>query len=312
MKQIKKTVIFFSYTCNNRCVFCINYNKRKIAAPSYTDVKKDILNAKRRGSTYLELIGGEPTIDPNILGLILFAKRMKFETVMMATNGRMFAYKDFTEKILRVGLNSIIFSIHGHTATLHDSLTGVQGSFAQLNQGVKNVQKISKKLHLQVMLGTNTTIVRQNYKLLPRIGAYIKKIGLYNAEFIFVDPTYGGAHDDFRTLVPKISEIAPYAHACLDIGKKYKIQHWHIRYVPLCYFQNYLDQISELNEINVYSNVEHIAPDFYNSHALEGRKLVGRARPSKCKGCGLYAMCEGIWKEYLRHYGNSELIPRKA
>jgi len=310
-KQIKKTVIFAGYKCNNRCIFCINYDKREILSPSYSEVKKEMISARKRGSTYLELIGGEPTIRPDIISLIKFAKELNFDTIMIATNGRMLSYEDFARTILKAGLNSIVFSIHGHTAKLHNSLTQVPGSFEQINKGIQNVQKIIKELNLKVSLGTNTTIVKQNYKYLPQIGEYIRKSGLYNAEFIFVDPTYGGAYNDFDRIVPKISDIAPYAHKCLDIAKKYKIPHWDIRYVPLCYFQNYLDQISELHEIQVYSNTEQIAPDFYDSDTVGNRKKIGRLKPEKCRNCKLYNQCEGIWKEYLKHYGDKELKPIK-
>ena len=310
-KQINKTVIFAGYRCNNRCTFCINYDKRKIHYPSYLDVKKEILSAKKRGRTYLEIIGGEPTVRPDIISLIKYAKELNFDTIMIATNGRMLSYEDFARTILKAGLNSIIFSIHGHTAKLHDLLTQAPGSFEQLNKGVKNVQRIIKELNLKVSLGTNTTIVKQNYKYLPQIGEYIRNLGLYNAEFIFVDPSYGGAYNDFERIVPRISDVAPFVHKCLDIGKKYKIPHWHIRYVPLCHFQNYLDQISELQEIQNYSSVEHIAPDFYNPNVSENRKLIGRLKPERCQGCKLHNQCEGIWKEYLKHYGNKELKPVK-
>lgn len=309
--QIKKTVIFAGYHCNNRCTFCINYDKREIHSPSFSEVKKEIVSAKKRGSAYLEIIGGEPTARADIISLIKFAKELNFNTIMIATNGRMLSYEDFARTILKAGLNSLVFSIHGHTAKLHDSLTQVPGSFEQLNKGVQNVQKIIKELNLKVILGTNTTIVKQNYKYLPQIGEYIRNLGLYNAEFIFVDPSYGGAYNDFKGIVPKISDITPYIHKCLDIGKKYKIPHWHIRYVPLCYFQNYLDNISELQEIQNFSNIEQIAPDFYNPNASENRKTIGRSKPEKCLGCKLYVQCEGIWKEYLKHYGDGELNPVK-
>jgi len=309
-KQIKKTVIFAGYKCNNRCIFCINYDKREILSPSYSEVKKEMISARKRGSTYLELIGGEPTIRPDIISLIKFAKELNFDTIMIATNGRMLSYEDFARTILKAGLNSIVFSIHGHTAKLHNSLTQVPGSFEQINKGIQNVQKIIKELNLKVSLGTNTTIVKQNYKYLPRIGEYIRKSGLYNAEFIFVDPTYGGAYNDFDEIVPKILDIAPYAHKCLDIGKKYKIPHWHIRYVPLCYFKDYLHQISELVEVKTFTT-EHIAPDFYDSDVIENRKKIGRLKPEKCRNCKLYNQCEGIWKEYLKHYGDKELKPIK-
>ena len=307
-KKIKKTVIFAGYKCNNRCIFCINWDKENIPSKTTFQIKKIMAGAISRGSTYLEIIGGETTMRPDIIELISFAKDLGFKTIMMSTNGRMYSYKKFTEKILQAGLNSIVFSIHGHTAQLHDSLTQVNGSFEQLKKGIENVKKIKKKLNLKINLGSNTCIIKQNYKYLPQIGQYIHDLGIDNAEFIFVDPNYGAAFDFFNKLVPKISQIAPFVHKCLDIGKKNNAAHWHIRYVPLCYFVNYLDQVSELQEVETFKT-EHIAPDFYNPNAEKGRKCIGRAKTKQCKGCLLYNKCEGIWKEYLKHYGDKELHP---
>jgi len=300
-KKIKKTVIFTGYKCNNKCVFCINWDKTNIQGRTTYEIKQEMIGAKNRGSTYLEIIGGETTIRSDIIELISFAKSLGFKTIMMATNGRMYSYKEFAQKIIKAGLNSIVFSIHGHNAKLHDSLTQVKGSFEQLKKGIKNIREAGLE-----DIGSNTTIVKQNYKKLPEIGKLIYDLGIRNSEFIFVDPTYGAAYDNFNKLVPKISEVAPYIHKCLDIGKKYKIAHWHVRYVPLCYFTNYLDQVSELKEVKVFKT-EHIAPDFYNPNAERGRRDIGRSKTERCKGCLLYNKCEGIWKEYLKHYGDKEL-----
>ena len=305
-KKIKKTVIFAGYSCNNNCKFCINWDKRTIPDRSTLEIKREITMAKMRGSSYLEIIGGEPTIRKDILELISFAKGMGFKTVMMATNGRLYSYKDFAKKVLVAGLNSIVFSIHGHTANLHDSLTQAKGSFRQLTKGIKNIKQSAKELGLKINIGSNTCIIKQNYKYLPQIGQYIHNLGINNAEFIFVDPSYGAAFDFFDELVPKVSKVAPFVRKCLDIGKKNDAAHWHVRYVPLCYFTDYLDQISEIQEVETFKT-EHVAPDFYNPDAEKGRRCIGRAKTKRCEGCLLYNKCEGIWREYLKHYGDKEL-----
>lgn len=308
--MIKKTVIFAGYSCNNNCKFCINWDKRTIPDRSTLEIRREIAGAKKRGSTYLEIIGGEPTIRKDIVDLISFAKKIGFDTIMMATNGRVYAYEKFAKAVLAAGLNSVVFSIHGHTAKIHDSLTQVPGSFEQLNKGLANLKKIAQETKSKIDIGSNTCIVKQNYRYLPQIGDYIRGLEINNAEFIFVDPNHGAALQFFDKFVPRISEIAPYVHRCLSIGQKSTADHWHIRYVPLCYFQEYLDQISELQESKTFKT-EHIAPDFYNPDAEKGRRTIGRAKTKRCSGCKLFKSCEGIWKEYLKHYGDEELKPIK-
>jgi MoaA/NifB/PqqE/SkfB family radical SAM enzyme len=188
---------------------------------------------------------------------------------------------------------------------LHDSLTRVDGSFEQLVAGVKNILDIGIE-----RIASNTTIIKQNYKYLPEIGKFIYNLGIHIAEFIFVDSNQGGAHDDFKELVPKISQAALYMRKCLNFGRRENLEHWHVRYVPLCYFQGYEKQISELNEVEIFQT-SHFAPDFRNFDVENSRREIGRIKPEKCKGCLKYNICEGIWVEYYNHFGDRELEPIK-
>jgi len=301
--KIKKTVIIIGYQCNNRCRFCIDAHKRDLPNKTTVQIKKEMLEARQRGATYLELIGGETTIRPDALELINFAKNLGFQTIAMATNGRMLSYLEYARQMIRAGLTDIIFSIHGHEAKIHDYLTRAPGSFKELLKGMANFKKLGFK-----KIGSNTTIVKQNYRYLPQIGQFIKGQGIQNAEFIFVDPTSGGAYDNFEQLVPRVSQIAPYVKRCLEIGRRNNFPHWAIRYVPLCYFEDYLDQVSELKEVETFQT-EHLAPDFENFDVEGSRPKVGRLKTEKCKKCRLFDKCEGIWKEYFKHYGDNELRP---
>ena len=302
-KKIKKTVIICGYRCNNKCQFCLDSYKRSIPEKSTEQIMKEMIYARKKGSTYLELIGGEASIRSDIIELINLAKNLSFSTITMSTNGRVFSYFDFAQKMVKAGLNNLIFSIHGHNSKLHDFLTQVPGSFNQLMKGFFNMKKL---LGIN-RLGSNTIIIKQNYKFLPRIGKFIYNLGVKNSEFIFVDPTYGAAYNNFFKFVPRISQAAPYIRECLTVGRN-KSSHWTVRYVPLCYFKDYLDQISELQEVKVF-HTWHLAPDFVNPNVEKSRQEISRIKPDKCKNCRLYNQCEGIWKEYVKHYGDKELKP---
>ena len=302
-EKIKKTVIITGYRCNNLCPFCVDANKRNLIEKTTSEIISEMAEARRRGRTYLEIIGGEQTIRTDIVDIIKFAKKLGFEVITMATNGRMLSYRGFAREIIAAGLNQVIFSIHGHTQKLHDSLTQSEGSFKQLLQGLKNIKELGV-----TKIGSNTTIVKQNYRSLFEIGNFLYSLKIRNAEFIFVDPTRGGAYDYFNELVPRISEAAPFIRKCLEIGREKQVKHWHIRYVPLCHFLGYESQISELHEQNIFQT-EHLAPDFKNFSVEASRRQIGRIKPDKCRMCKKYALCEGIWVEYYKRYGDEELIP---
>ena len=313
--KIKKTVIFTTYRCNNNCRFCIQQDIRNKETRSTDQIKVEMLNARKRGSTYLELIGGEIAIRDDFIELVEFAKGLNFETIMIATNGRMFAYKEYAHKALEAGLSSLVFSIHGPDAETHDYLTRVPGSFDQLHEGFKNVVKAAKKQDKKIHLGVNSTIVKKNYKKLPELGKHIKNLGVRNAEFIFVDCNEGGALNNFDELVPKISEAAPYIRECLKLVdvKNNPRANWDVRYVPLCYFEGYFNQVSELAEIATFKT-EQIGRDEKRSgyDYQKKRKEIARVRPDKCKKCALYEYCEGLWVEYHNRFGDDELKPVKS
>jgi len=300
---IKKTVIFTSYECNNHCRFCIDADKKKIPGRNTAEIIAEIKAARERGATYLELIGGEVTIRRDALELIKTARDLGFTTISLTTNGRMLSYPDYAEKIIQAGLTDIVFSIHGYDAASHDYFTRVPGSFAELTQGINNLRALNFQ-----NIGSNTTIVKQNYRDLEKIGQFILSQGICNAEFIFVDCNEGAAKNNFSEFVPTVTEIIPFVKKCLDLGRAAGALHWHVRYLPLCYLADYLDQISELDEVRKFQT-EHSAPDFFNPHAEAGRASVGRVKAPQCQNCKLNNQCEGIWKEYAEKYGLNELKP---
>ncbi len=308
----KKTVIFTDYECNNNCRFCMEQDIRNQNYRTTNEIKAEIKRAKMRGTEYLELIGGEMTIRRDFISLLKFANNLGFPTIMIATNGRMFAYKDYAKKAVKAGLNSVVFSIHGHNAKLHDYLTRVEGSFDQLHKGIQNVKESAQKLGKNIHIGSNTTIVKPNYKHLKEIGEHIRSLGIKNSEFIFVDSNEGGAYNNFKKLVPKISKAAPFMRDLLDVYKPDKEGNWDIRYVPLCYFKDYLDRISEIKEKNIFKT-EHLGKnkDRRDYNYEERRKDIARVRPKKCKKCILYDFCEGLWKNYYERIGDEELKPIK-
>ena len=190
----KKLVLITGYKCNNNCRFCYDSNKRNIPDKKTKELLIELFQARKLGCTYVDFIGGEVTIRKDIFTLIRKAKKIGYERICLTTNGRMLSYKPFLKKLINCGLNSIIFSIHGHNAESHDFQTRIPRSFDQLIKGLKNTQEEAKKQKIQV--GSNTTITKLNYKDLPEIGEFLISKGLKNSEFIFVDPTGNTSKDN--------------------------------------------------------------------------------------------------------------------
>ncbi|MEM5806809.1 MAG: radical SAM protein, partial [Candidatus Aenigmatarchaeota archaeon] len=251
----KKLALLLSYKCNNNCRFCYCADKREKFDDMTTDMaKKELELAKERGCSFVDFNGGEPTLRKDIFELISYAKKLGYRTIAVTSNGRMFYYKKFAKRMIDFGLNHIVFSIHGHNSQLHDFLTQSRGSFKQLTTGIKNVRKIKKDIYIC----TNTTITRYNYKFLPKIAENNIKLGADGCEFIFVHPR-GDAWKNFSKVVPTLTELQPYIPKTLEIGKKYKMGHFHFRYLPVCFILGYEEYLSELRALKSLRE-QHVGP----------------------------------------------------
>lgn len=301
--RVQKLVLFTGFSCNSHCHFCIDLNKRDLPDKSTQQIVREMAQARAKGVEYLELIGGEATIRGDFLPIVRTAKKLGFADIVVVTNGRMLSYPEFARRTVEAGVTDLIFSIHGHDAQLHDQLTFADGAFDELLRGIENVRALGFS-----RVFANCTVVKQNMRRLPDIGRLFARLDIHHAEFIFVDPSYGGAHTNFDGLVPRISEAAPYMRETLDIGRAWGTRDWCVRYVPLCHFTGYLDQISEIREVQLF-RTRHWAPDFTNEDVGPSRQAFGRVKPPKCRDCSLYDACEGVWNDYARRYGDGELSP---
>jgi MoaA/NifB/PqqE/SkfB family radical SAM enzyme len=297
----KKTTLITGYSCNNRCRFCIYAHKKTIADKTTQQLFKEMSAAREQGGEHLVFVGGEPFIRGDIIDLIKEAKNLGFKNIIAATNGRMFAYKGFAKKVVDAGLTELYFSIHGHNARLHDSLTRVKGSFDQALLGLHHVRRAGLG-----NLGTHTTIVKPNYRHLPQIGRFLYGLGIKSADFVFVDPNYGGAYENFDELVPCLSEVVPYVKKALDFVQGKLIDHWAVRYIPVCLLKGYDHYVSDIKDLKKV-HTEHIGPDFIDLHVEKTRRESWRMKSERCSPCQHFYDCEGIWKEYERRLGDTEL-----
>ncbi|MFT4304443.1 MAG: radical SAM protein [Candidatus Woesearchaeota archaeon] len=290
-QKFKKISIVLGYTCNNNCSFCcISKKRNKITDRKTKEVLIDIKKAHDEGFNYIEFIGGEPTIRKDFLLLIRYAKKLNFLVIAFATNGRMLSNKKYAYEIISSGANHIIFSIHGHNSKLHDNLTNSPGSFKQAIKGIKNLQNLAF-----TNIGTNTTIVFQNYKYLLDIAKLIYNLGIRCSEFIYVDPS---SIDNKLEIIPSYEEVSLNVNQVLSFGKNKNISHWYIRYYPLCFIdKKYHKMVSEIIEANNFKS-KISAPDFVNNDVIYGRKTIGKVKIPKCINCIYYSICEGYWKDY--------------
>ena len=108
------------YRCNDACRFCHSAPHRGVDL-STAAVRSRVDRVVAAGVERVVFSGGEPTIRPDLVELVSYARAAGLE-VGLVSNGRMLAYRGLREALLDAGLSQAYLSLHSHRAAVHDSL----------------------------------------------------------------------------------------------------------------------------------------------------------------------------------------------
>lgn len=296
----KRLDLKVGYKCNNNCMFCVIAEKREQGNKTTEEIKKDLKLARKSGTAQIVFTGGEPTIRPDLIELVKYAKEIGFEEIQIQSNGRMFCYMDFCKKLVNAGVTEFGPALHGADAKTHDSLTKSPGSFEQTIQGIKNLVGLNQKVIM------NSVITKQNFRQLPKIVELFANLKVHQAQLAFVHPM-GNAGKEFDKIVPSFKEAMPYIYKAIEKAKNKGLRLM-VEAVPLCLMQGYEQFSSEqyIPETEI-REIEGFTPNF-----TKARKEEGKRKGPKCRECRYFLVCEGPWKEYPEKKGFSEFIPVKG
>lgn len=297
---MKRIDIKITFSCNNHCDFCAQGDKRsRIKMKSFEEISEILKLAKSNGIEGVVFTGGEPTLHPDIIKIVRFAKKLGFIDIQIQSNGRSFAYYGFCKELKDAGVNQMGPSIHGSRSEIHDKLTNSPGSFKEVVQGIINC----KRLDMYVL--TNSVITSINYKDLPELAKLLVylKVNQYQLAFVHI---IGTAWENRNWIVPKKSVIMPYVYKALDIGIKNRVL-CYTEAIPYCFMKGYENCVAE----RIIPEGPVADADIFVENYGDYRRNQGKVKHEKCKKCYYYKICEGPWREYPEIYGWSEFKPVK-
>lgn len=294
--------IMLWYSCNANCFFCSNeprlraMDKNAIASRT-REILKQIYEASQEGYQILGLTGGEPTIYPDILKILEFAKKMKFRTIRIQTNAMRLADYNFCQRVIGAGANFIKFSIHGHKAALHDKLTQVPGSYDMVMRAFANLER------MEVATETNFLINRWNYRFVPQFIAAMHKHE--KSRFVIIFPMYEGKMAQEADVIGiRLSEAAPYVIEAIQLVRDLDIDKIIVMNMPRCFLAGYEKYAADRRPFNIKVSTPSGTSDSFGEEATEYRKKTQR-----CNLCVYKDGCMGLWKNYLDQYGDEEVKP---
>ena len=170
--------------CNSRCLFCLDSDTPRNLHLPFEDVCAELRRGRDElGADKVIISGGEASLHPRFHELIAYARGLGYDRVQTVTNGWMYADREFFEAAVAAGLGEITFSLHGHTAALHDHLTQHPGSFGRLVKGlVRAVRRPGLIVNVDVVINA------QNVAVIDKIVELAISLGIREFDLLSVIP----------------------------------------------------------------------------------------------------------------------------
>lgn len=290
MTELISAELKLGFSCNNRCNFCLNADKKVLRDLTTEQIKKRILDLKAQGFNYLILTGGEPAIRDDIFEICSFAVDNGF-SLEMHSNGRRFSDMQFAEQICSIGIDCFLISFHAHNSETYKEMCGVDG-YAEVVEGIRNIKK--HKGHVV----TNTVLTKQNYLHLGDIVDMLKNLSVDKIQLLFPEGQ-GAMKADYMQKTASMSCVAAEINKLISKDPKTDFL---VAHIPLCILgqdnRKYLGDFRQALSVETYG--------IQNSKFLHYLK---KEKPFACIFCSENSECDGLDNLYLLSYGDSEINP---
>jgi len=240
--------------------------------------------------------GGEPTIRPDLLGLIRAARDRGYGDIKVQSNGLMFASPANVDRILDAGANRFHVSIHTHEAAAYDRLVRREQSHPLMVAGLDNL--IAKKVRLTV----DVILKSDTYGRLLDALVWLHARGVRSVHLWFVSLTDGNAEN--VESMPRMTDVMPILHQAFAWARAHDVELRSL-HIPRCLLGD--DAGHALDPGSDHGGqVRVVTPDA--TFELKESKLSGQHQVSACQDCVHQAICPGLRDDYLRRYGDSEIV----
>lgn len=266
----------------------------------------------------ITLIGGEPTIYPKLVELICYIKSMGI-TVRLATNGKRFKNKVFTQQIVSSKIDGINISIKGTTEDEYLYNTHQTG-LHEMIEGYHNLKSLSFEPSISYVITTKDT------NKFDEFVEMLAKENMDNLVIQFEKPSLSTEHEGKTMNIRDMGNFTSYIYSVLeDSGFNYTIE----TSFPLCLIKkDILQSMLEKKRISTCCHVQkgngivfdvtgEVIPcnhflgypfedkplNLQNEKAIEEllnskivqqfKNTVKRYPSTKCSKCNLWHICGG-------------------
>lgn len=176
-----------THRCNMECANCYTPNRD---VPDLDVTKFYEALAKFPKKTEIRLIGGEPTVRPDLVDIVAKIKSLGHRPTMM-TNGLMLARPGYARELVDAGMRSIYISMNGaDDDNVYETMDGARCADRKI-RGWQECQDVNMNINVGAILqkGVNNHIPRRLLDLSKQIGGHhilrfrnVGQVGRYSLE----------------------------------------------------------------------------------------------------------------------------------
>lgn len=306
MEKPKRLEFHIAYDCVQHCLFCSEHDRlRRFRGKSVFAVEavRELLKKRAEGFTHVTFTGGEPTLVEDFPTILKCAKKMGF-TTYMTSNGQILSFNGMAERIFP-SLDELCLSIHGPQESIHDALVRNPGSFQRIFAVIDYLKSWRRPLYLFV----NTVVTCSNVHCLHGIMDVARRSGKFKHYIVSYMAPEGGALRNFSKLAVPYSEISKGITGLILHAKRLGVT---LRFfgMPACV----LGKHKEFSNDFYFSSRVTLERSYRGGRVClrQVQTLVPtrkRVYLPRCRKCTQKGRCGGIFKRYLKEFGDAEFHP---
>ena len=293
--------------CNEGCLYCFAdpdmwKDRPRGWGKDYSNLigdnwRQELREIREAGYDGLSISGGEPTLYPDLVKMVKYARLLGFSRVELQTNGTLITEKN-ARTLSRAGVCSALVSLPSHIPKVYNAITVTKNYHSPAVSGLKNLLRVGVRVTLCHVLCT------ANYRYVPEYVDFVVKEfpGLEAVSFLYVQPEGRGTEN--ANLYPSLEDLRPYWIDAMERAERHGLR-WKTDVqtgLPLCMLPGREDRV----DAELLLNPEVFWGDDLSSYTyMQGRKRQG----AKCDTCFFSKACYGFWNEYMDAYGDEGLVP---
>ena len=177
--------------CNLKCALCpVASGLDRPSGSMDLDFFKRMID-ETEGSVFLVLLWnwGEPFFNPRAFDMIAYARDRGIR-IVSSTNGHLFAHGEKAEKVVRSGLDTIIFAVDGITQESYERYR-CGGSLETVLDGIRNVVQQKRRLKSKTpLINFRFIVMKDNEHEIPAVKELARSLGVDVLTFKTLNPGF--------------------------------------------------------------------------------------------------------------------------